>query len=63
MVRAKGSYGNGVGEERSLLITPVVALREYAETLECGAQPKARKLYQRASGQYAAEVLPQGWVQ
>ena len=60
MVKAKGSYGNGLGEERTLLITPVVALREYAEALESGGQPKPRKLYQRSNGQYVAEVLPQG---
>lgn len=60
MVKAKGSYGNGVGEERSLLITPVVGLREYAESLESNGQLKPRRLYQRQSGQYVAEVLPQG---
>lgn len=60
MVKAKGSYGNGLGEERTLLITPIVGLREYAESLEDGGQPKPRRLHQRPDGQYVAEVLPQG---
>ena len=60
MVKAKGSYGNGLGEERTLLITPIVGLREYAESLEAGGQPKPRRLHQRPDGQYVAEVLPQG---
>ena len=60
MVAAKGSYGNGLGEERTLLCAVVAAVREYAETLEAKAQPKPRKLYQRPDGQYVAEVVPQG---
>ena len=61
MVKAKGSYGNGAGEERSLLITPIVGLREYAEALEAGGQPKPRRLHQRPDGQFVTEVLPQGY--
>ena len=60
MAQAKGSYGAGVGEERLGLVTPIYALREYAETLEAGCQPKPRKLYQRPDGQYVADVLPRG---
>ena len=62
MAQAKGSYGAGLGEERLGLCTPLYALREYAETLEAGCQPKPRKLYQRPDGQYVAEVLPRGSV-
>jgi hypothetical protein len=60
MAKAKGQYGNGLGEERSLLITPVVALREYAEALEAGGQPKPKKIYKRPDGQSVVEVLPKG---
>lgn len=60
MVAAKGSYGNGLGEERALLCPVVAAIREYAETLEAGGQAKPRKLYQRPDGQHVAEVVPQG---
>lgn len=62
MVKAKGSYGNGLGEERSLLITPCVGLREYAETLEAGGQPPPQKLYQRSDGRHVAQVIPQGYA-
>jgi len=61
MADAKGQYGNGLGEERSLLITPIVALREYAEALEAGGQPQPKKVYQRPDGQYVVEVLPKGY--
>ena len=60
MAEAKGQYGNGVGEERSLLITPIVALREYAEALEAGGQPQPKKMYHRPDGQAVVEVLPKG---
>ena len=62
MVEAKDSYGNGLGEERTLLITPVVAFREYAETLEAGGQPPASKVYQRSDGRHVVQVVPQGCV-
>ncbi len=60
MVKDKGSYGNGLGEERMLLITVVVGLREFAESLEAGGQPKPGRLYQRPDGQTVVQVLPQG---
>lgn len=60
MAQAKGTYGNGLGDERLLLASIALSIREYAETLEAGGQPTPNKVYQRPNGQYVAEVVPRG---
>lgn len=57
---AKGSYGQGIGEELVVWVPVVSGLREYAETLEAGGSPKPNGLRRRADGQVVVDVFPIG---
>ncbi|GIL98590.1 hypothetical protein Vretimale_3937 [Volvox reticuliferus] len=58
----KGSYGIGIGEERTALLPIMFGLAEYCETLRAGAAPKPLSIRERKDGQLVATVLPTGPV-
>ncbi|KAG2484290.1 hypothetical protein HYH03_016934, partial [Edaphochlamys debaryana] len=59
---AKGSYGSGIGEERTALLPIMFALGEYCGALAAGGSPRPLGVRQRPDGQLVATVLPIGPV-
>ncbi|KXZ52739.1 hypothetical protein GPECTOR_8g131 [Gonium pectorale] len=59
---AKGSYGTGIGEERTALLPVMFGLAEYVSTLKAGGCPPPLALRTRKDGQLVAQVLPAGPV-
>lgn len=58
--KAKGSYGAGHGEEYLGWFMVIWGIKEYAESLAAGAQPKPNRLTRRQNGQRVVEVFPKG---
>ncbi|GIL46811.1 hypothetical protein Vafri_3691 [Volvox africanus] len=58
----KGSYGTGIGEERTALLPIMFGLAEYCEALLAGGAPKPLSIRERKDGQLVATVLPAGPV-
>lgn len=61
-VKAKGSYGSGIGEEWFSVMPIVTALKEYEKGLKANGQLKPKRVYTRPNGQQVAEVFPMGPV-
>ncbi|KAL4444976.1 hypothetical protein ABPG77_004026 [Micractinium sp. CCAP 211/92] len=57
---AKGSYGQGIGEELVVWVPVVTGLREYAEALEAGGAPRHGGTSARPSGQLVVDAFPLG---
>ncbi|KAL4447993.1 hypothetical protein ABPG75_005212 [Micractinium tetrahymenae] len=57
---AKGSWGQGIGEELVVWVPVVTGLREYAEALEAGGAPRHGGLRARPSGQLVVDAFPLG---
>lgn len=55
-VRAKGSYGSGLGEEWMNFIPVVFGFKEYADSMESRGEQKPLFFKERPDGQYVATV-------
>ncbi len=61
-VKAKGSYGYGLGEEWMVWLVVVWILRHYAEALEANGEPRPNGVHRRKDGQYVVDTFALGWV-
>ncbi|KAG1656430.1 hypothetical protein FOA52_009645 [Chlamydomonas sp. UWO 241] len=62
-VRAKGSYGNGSGEELCGCLTISMGLRSYMDALSAGAKPLPMATRKSGNGQTVAQIVAQVFPQ
>lgn len=57
---AKGSYGNGIGEEWNAWLPVAWAIRELADAMDASGQPAPNAISQRPDGQWVVDAFPLG---
>lgn len=59
---AKGSYGNGIGEEWMAWLPVAWAVRGLIQAMDAGGQPSFCGVRERPDGQLVVDAFPLGYV-